>query len=356
MPDNMINKQDRSITLQLSDADCLNLAKLAGLHDTSIHNLLENFVSDLVNETTTSNHDYGQTLAQQWITSRDTGERQEETLLQHLLSCDYDISDFLVTYDELTYSQIYPKEYLKERSALNEGEKLWFEQEIDDIIEEWSPAQSFDLHQEVENVHRWQQSYEELCPTGERFSVLEVETGGYVVWDNQKNKVATDENGLGEQFQDFVLARLEKARFESTAELDKQHEKNEHSSFFHSPPENVSQQELPVGRIDYLGSNGEIGESVEFTDPTQLKETVTEHVQYGVPFNLTVYRDASGQTIPLDFLRDLDGMPHGVQVEEMPIQSKHLADRLADAQQQAENLNLQNGCQHNEHVRTEPEY
>ena len=71
---------------------------------------------------------------------------------------------------------------------------------------------------------------------------------------------------------------------------------------------------LAVGRLDYLDSNGHVGEQVEYDDETQLVEQVKEDVDTGAPFTITLYRDQNGTTIPQDFLTDLGTPPKGFAV------------------------------------------
>lgn len=75
----------------------------------------------------------------------------------------------------------------------------------------------------------------------------------------------------------------------------------------------------PVARIDYLYGKGRIGESVEYTDAADFIRDVKEQNEYGVPMALVLYADAKGETIPCDFLRDMDPPPQGVTVSYMNV-------------------------------------
>lgn len=66
---------------------------------------------------------------------------------------------------------------------------------------------------------------------------------------------------------------------------------------------------LPVGRIDFLGTNGIVGESVEYTDAEEFMLAIREENRVGAPMRIVLYRDSEGQTIPQDFLADLDPPP-----------------------------------------------
>ena len=74
---------------------------------------------------------------------------------------------------------------------------------------------------------------------------------------------------------------------------------------------------LPVGRIDFLGTNGSVGESVEYTDAEEFMLAIREENRVGAPMRIVLYRDSEGQTIPQDFLADLDPPPQGFQVIDM---------------------------------------
>ncbi len=72
----------------------------------------------------------------------------------------------------------------------------------------------------------------------------------------------------------------------------------------------------PVGRIDYLGSNGKIGERFYSFNEEDFLKTVKNDNYYGVPMVINVYRDENGKTIPLDFLLSIDP----------PVQGFHILD------------------------------
>ena len=74
---------------------------------------------------------------------------------------------------------------------------------------------------------------------------------------------------------------------------------------------------LSVGRIDFLGTNGSVGESVEYTDAEEFVAAIKEENHAGAPMRIVLYRDGQGQTIPQDFLAELDPPPQGFQVIDM---------------------------------------
>ena len=72
----------------------------------------------------------------------------------------------------------------------------------------------------------------------------------------------------------------------------------------------------PVARIDFLGSNGEVGESICYTDAEQFTKAFMEENHCGAPISVVVYRQEDGSTIPLDFLKDISSPIHGFCVED----------------------------------------
>lgn len=86
-------------------------------------------------------------------------------------------------------------------------------------------------------------------------------------------------------------------------------------------------QSQPVGRIDYLHTDGTVRESVEYTSPYQFEKDIKEENYYGVPFTVVFYKDKDGNTVPQDFIGSLDSQPKGVEI----IDSPYLAnDRAAE--------------------------
>lgn len=75
---------------------------------------------------------------------------------------------------------------------------------------------------------------------------------------------------------------------------------------------------FPVGRIDYLSSDGKVRESIEYTSEYQFVKDIKEELYYGVPLNLVFYRDENGNTISRDFLNSLDTMPAGSEIIDSP--------------------------------------
>lgn len=67
-----------------------------------------------------------------------------------------------------------------------------------------------------------------------------------------------------------------------------------------------------VGRIDFLAANGTVGDSVEYTDAEQFVAAIKEENHVGTPMGIILYRDSEGQTIPQDFVAELDPPPQNL--------------------------------------------
>ena len=77
-------------------------------------------------------------------------------------------------------------------------------------------------------------------------------------------------------------------------------------------------QSQPVGRIDYLHTDGTVRESVEYTSLYQFEKDIKEENFYGVPFTVVFYKDKDGNTVPQDFIGSLDPQPKGVEIIDSP--------------------------------------
>ena len=77
-------------------------------------------------------------------------------------------------------------------------------------------------------------------------------------------------------------------------------------------------QSKPIGRIDYLHTDGRVRESIEYTSPYQLEKDIKEENYYGVPMKIVLYKDRDGTTISQDFISQLDPQPQGVEIIDSP--------------------------------------
>ena len=83
----------RNITVNLSDADCLRLAALAGRCNTTVSNIIEEFIGNLVNGTYSSGSDE-RSLAQQYFERTGTSWMYDKTFITWALDNFYDTEDF----------------------------------------------------------------------------------------------------------------------------------------------------------------------------------------------------------------------------------------------------------------------
>lgn len=149
--------KERTITLNLSDADCERIVKKVGKHGLTVGKLLENFIGDLVDGTYSNGSDE-RNFAEQWFERCWFGMFPEETLLKYLLEWQYDIDNFLTVYDELKYYEANPQEYAEEvKEAKENGEEIpWFEQEYHEYADEFvKNHEDTDMEKEIELCRKW---------------------------------------------------------------------------------------------------------------------------------------------------------------------------------------------------------
>ena len=86
----------------------------------------------------------------------------------------------------------------------------------------------------------------------------------------------------------------------------------------------------PIGRIDYLGTDGKVGESIEYTSPYSFEKDIKEENYYGVPMSIVLYKDKDGSTISHGFIAQLDPPPKSFEI----IDSPYLTDTALDKAKQ----------------------
>ena len=86
----------------------------------------------------------------------------------------------------------------------------------------------------------------------------------------------------------------------------------------------------PVGRVEYLDTNGTVGETVEYTSSYRFKKDIQEENHYGTPMNIVLYRDEDGNTIPQDFLSALDPLPQSLEIIDSPYFQTGKPEKLLD--------------------------
>ena len=83
----------------------------------------------------------------------------------------------------------------------------------------------------------------------------------------------------------------------------------------------------PIGRIDYLGTDGKVGESIEYTSPYSFEKDIKEENYYGVPMSIVLYKDKDGNTIPHGFIAQLDPPPKGFEIIDSPYLPENALDK-----------------------------
>ena len=70
----------------------------------------------------------------------------------------------------------------------------------------------------------------------------------------------------------------------------------------------------PIGRVDYLGTDGKIQYSIEYTEGDRFVRDIKDDNLHGVPMSIVVYRQKDGSTISTDFVSRLDPPPQSFEV------------------------------------------
>lgn len=73
-----------------------------------------------------------------------------------------------------------------------------------------------------------------------------------------------------------------------------------------------------IGRIEYLHTDGSVRESIEYTSEYQLKRDIQQETFFGVPMNIVLYRDKDGNTVPHEYISELDPPPNGFSIIDSP--------------------------------------
>ena len=90
----------------------------------------------------------------------------------------------------------------------------------------------------------------------------------------------------------------------------------------------------PIGRIDYLHTDGKVRESIEYTSEYQFVKDIKDENYYGTPMSVVVYTDKDGNTISRDFVNELDPPPQGFEVIPSPYLERaeeEIAEEITDA-------------------------
>ncbi len=142
----------RNITLQLSDADCDRLLKMAGEHGLTVARLLQNFIGDLVDGTYSNGSDE-RMYAESWFDRCGFGMFPEETLLRSLLQEGQNPDDFLTAWEENKLYKEDPEKYCKDLGQVYDPEDpFWFETDLQEMMEYWKPEGEPDMEREIQVI------------------------------------------------------------------------------------------------------------------------------------------------------------------------------------------------------------
>ena len=134
--DEIATIKERTVVLNLSEADCQRIAEKAGSHGLTVGQLLENFIGDLVNGTYTNGSDE-RNRASDWFERCWFSYQPEETLLRHLIEWGC-MEEFLDNYRYLqeALEDLNAAEGEEDREAIQE-EVDYQQQELKEQYEEY---------------------------------------------------------------------------------------------------------------------------------------------------------------------------------------------------------------------------
>lgn len=90
-------------------------------------------------------------------------------------------------------------------------------------------------------------------------------------------------------------------------------------------------QSYPIGRIDFLGDDGQIEDNIEYLDEAEFIRDIAEEYGYGTQLPVKVYRDRDGNTIPTDFTEQYISPPLDYEIIDSPYPEKTTAEITDDA-------------------------
>ena len=194
--------KERTIHLNLSDADCKRISTYAAKANITVSQLLESFIGDLVNGTYTNGSDE-RDYADQWFERCWFGMFPEPTLLNHLLNLGYEPEHYLdmlenvetiksdieitkqniaepsdewkdIVYhkynDDRTSYESVPcynsvDEYIASEKECLESYKADLEEaleELKDMREDWKPEKEPNMDEEIELIKKWVKEREDF--------------------------------------------------------------------------------------------------------------------------------------------------------------------------------------------------
>lgn len=164
-------RKERNLTVELSDADCEQLARRCGEYGLTIGELIENFVEDLVYSIYSNGSDEVD-CANQWFDRCGFSWSPEPTLLNHLLYEGYEPKQYLDILDGIEAAKK-DKKRLEEHPEEADEESQWIDVDIKrwqevlkDMIEFWKPEEEPNMAEEIERIKKWVEERNNLLKGG----------------------------------------------------------------------------------------------------------------------------------------------------------------------------------------------
>lgn len=156
----------RNITLSLSDADCLRIAEFAGMHNTTVSNILEEFIGNLIDGTYSSGSDE-RMLASQYFERTGTSWMFDKSFLTWTFNnwVDTDsfadmVSDIAYDYDIINDPESGAEDVAGCKEDLSFILQTFREDYYDPYKEDEKEPVSFDIA--VEQALTWYKQYKDL--------------------------------------------------------------------------------------------------------------------------------------------------------------------------------------------------
>lgn len=154
--------KERTIHLNLSDADCKRISTYAAKANITVSQLLESFIGDLVNGTYTNGSDEGD-CAQEWFERCGYGMNSEKTFLRYILEEGDDVEFLLNGLENIKKSkeliQTLKEDLQKEIDRQRENPEYQYEWEEED--KECIRTEQEELDATIQSVKEWWEEYQE---------------------------------------------------------------------------------------------------------------------------------------------------------------------------------------------------
>lgn len=148
--------KNRSISVELSDADVRRICEKAGMVGLAVPELLQNFIGDLVSGTYSNGSDE-RMYANQWFERCWFGMFPENTFLKHLIELDM-VETVVSSWCDM---QQYKLNLEEDRECYDE-EKEFIDGAFADFLEARMGGDTLDLETEMAKVLKWWDEYQSL--------------------------------------------------------------------------------------------------------------------------------------------------------------------------------------------------